>query len=127
MKNAFCFCLRVPRKQTRLLSELHFALVSPAVLRMLPSDFGAISNLDSQFPNCKARLPYARTVLQHVAVSAAECTHVSLHYVGVLPRRRCTLRHEVALVVLTYLGTSGARTETKRQLNGVAKVGRSSM
>lgn len=55
VKNAYCFCLRVPRRQTKLLNELHFALVSPAVMRMLLADFGAISRIDRTYPNVKVR------------------------------------------------------------------------
>jgi hypothetical protein len=54
VRHAYCFCVRVPRKQTRLLSELHFALVSPAVMRAQLADFGAISRIDRTYPNVKA-------------------------------------------------------------------------
>ena len=49
----FFFTAKVNKKLATLLSELHFALVSPSVLRMLPSDFAVIARLDAKFSHVK--------------------------------------------------------------------------
>ena len=89
VRHAYCFCIRVPRKQTLMLSELHFALVSPAVVRMLPADFGAISRIDKEWPNCKAHARAHTLVKQVLSHMMHACAGIS---VGV-PQPHCRSEH----------------------------------
>ena len=56
LTNLFNFAIRVPASLVKNLSELHFSLVSPALLRCRPADFGAIAAVDSKYPYVKVAL-----------------------------------------------------------------------
>ena len=124
VRHAYCFCMRVPRKQTQLLSELHFALVSPSVIRMLPADFGAISRIDKDYPNVKAHARpcvCTKQALAHMARLSSRrytCAYVSM----CVPSASVSQCWQIALVLNIYLGSGGTRTETRRVVNGIAKA-----
>ena len=59
LTNLFNFAIRVPAALVKNLSELHFSLVSPALLRCRPSDFGAIAAIDGKYPYVKVALVVA--------------------------------------------------------------------
>ena len=112
VRHAYCFCMRVPRKQTQLLSELHFALVSPSVIRMLPADFGAISRIDKDYPNVKA---HARPCV---------CTKQALAHMACLSSRRYTCAYVCLDVCTVCVGL--AMLADRPRAEHLSRIGRNS-